>query len=174
MGISHSRNHAVQQAGGCLDILLTRIIYIYLTCGMLMVSQPMFSLNCYQSTILVLRVFVFKVRFLSASVQATEQAKEDVKRALTVLNQHLNTRTFLVGERISLADITVVCSMLWLYKQVWPAPPYLQPYTHLSVIWVNMLGNAPFVCPAGPWAFFPSAVQQCEPLVYHLYQPAPV
>lgn len=78
----------------------------------------MFSLNCYQSTILVLRVFVFKVRFLSASVQATEQAKEDVKRALTVLNQHLNTRTFLVGERISLADITVVCSMLWLYKQV--------------------------------------------------------
>uniref|UniRef100_A0A4W6DJ22 Eukaryotic translation elongation factor 1 gamma n=1 Tax=Lates calcarifer TaxID=8187 RepID=A0A4W6DJ22_LATCA len=49
--------------------------------------------------------------------QATEQAKEDVKRALTVLNQHLNTRTFLVGERVSLADITVVCSMLWLYKQ---------------------------------------------------------
>lgn len=54
----------------------------------------------------------------SVSVQATEQAKEDVKRALTVLNQHLTTRTFLVGERISLADITVACSMIWLYKQV--------------------------------------------------------
>ena len=52
------------------------------------------------------------------SFQATEQAKEDVKKVLTMLNQHLNTRTFLVGERISLADITVVCSMLWLYKQV--------------------------------------------------------
>lgn len=50
--------------------------------------------------------------------QATEQAKEDVKRALALLNQHLNTRTFLVGERVSLADITVACSMLWLYKQV--------------------------------------------------------
>ena len=58
------------------------------------------------------------VTLLSGSVQATEQAKEDVKRVLTVLNQHLNTRTFLVGERISLADITVACSMLWLYKQV--------------------------------------------------------
>lgn len=51
-------------------------------------------------------------------VQATEQAKEEVKRVLAVLNQHLNTRTFLVGERVSLADITVVCSLLWLYKQV--------------------------------------------------------
>uniref|UniRef100_A0A672NP80 Eukaryotic translation elongation factor 1 gamma n=1 Tax=Sinocyclocheilus grahami TaxID=75366 RepID=A0A672NP80_SINGR len=50
--------------------------------------------------------------------QATEQAKEEVKRVLAVLNQHLNTRTFLVGERVSLADVTVVCSLLWLYKQV--------------------------------------------------------
>ena len=56
--------------------------------------------------------------FLSGSVQATEQAKEDMKKVLTVLNQHLNTRTFLVEERVSLADITAVCSMLWLYKQV--------------------------------------------------------
>lgn len=51
-------------------------------------------------------------------VKATEQAKEEVKRVLAFLNQHLNTRTFLVGERVSLADITVVCSLLWLYKQV--------------------------------------------------------
>ncbi|PWS22046.1 hypothetical protein DKP78_20420, partial [Enterococcus faecium] len=50
--------------------------------------------------------------------QATEQAKEEVKRVLAYLNQHLNTRTFLVGERESLADVTVVCSLLWLYKQV--------------------------------------------------------
>lgn len=56
--------------------------------------------------------------FLSLPVQATEQAKEDVKKVLAMLNQHLNTRTFLVGERVSLADISVACSMLWLYKQV--------------------------------------------------------
>lgn len=41
-----------------------------------------------------------------------------MKRALAYLNQHLNTRTFLVGERVSLADITVACSLLWAYKQV--------------------------------------------------------
>ncbi|KAG9346302.1 hypothetical protein JZ751_006613, partial [Albula glossodonta] len=52
--------------------------------------------------------------------QATEQAKEEIKRVLAVLNQHLNTRTFLVGERVSLADISVVCSLLWVYKQPYP------------------------------------------------------
>uniref|UniRef100_A0A9J7YLF5 Eukaryotic translation elongation factor 1 gamma n=1 Tax=Cyprinus carpio carpio TaxID=630221 RepID=A0A9J7YLF5_CYPCA len=63
--------------------------------------------------------------------QATEQAKEEVKRVLAILNQHLNTRTFLVGERVSLADITVVCSLLWLYKQVLE-PAFRQPYPNVS------------------------------------------
>ncbi|KAG8146634.1 hypothetical protein E2320_013762 [Naja naja] len=49
--------------------------------------------------------------------QATEYAKEEVKRILSLLDSHLKTRTFLVGERITLADITVVCTLLWLYKQ---------------------------------------------------------
>merc|ERR1719318_400177 len=37
--------------------------------------------------------------------QNTERAKEDVKIALNLLNTHLETRTYLVGERITLADI---------------------------------------------------------------------
>nr|KAF6275387.1 eukaryotic translation elongation factor 1 gamma [Myotis myotis] len=50
--------------------------------------------------------------------QATETAKEDMRRILGLLDAHLKTRTFLVGERVTLADITVVCTLLWLYKQV--------------------------------------------------------
>lgn len=50
--------------------------------------------------------------------QATENAKEEVRRILGLLDAHLKTRTFLVGERVTLADITVVCTLLWLYKQV--------------------------------------------------------
>ncbi|KAK2501466.1 hypothetical protein MC885_002749 [Smutsia gigantea] len=50
--------------------------------------------------------------------QATENAKEEVRRILGLLDAHLETRTFLVGERVTLADITVVCTLLWLYKQV--------------------------------------------------------
>ena len=43
---------------------------------------------------------------------------EDVKKCLTVLNNVLLTKTFLVGERVSLADISVGCNLLMLYKQV--------------------------------------------------------
>uniref|UniRef100_A0A5F9C4C0 Elongation factor 1-gamma n=1 Tax=Oryctolagus cuniculus TaxID=9986 RepID=A0A5F9C4C0_RABIT len=50
--------------------------------------------------------------------QATENAKEEVRWILGLLDAHLKTRTFLVGERVTLADITVVCTLLWLYKQV--------------------------------------------------------
>lgn len=53
-----------------------------------------------------------------STLQETEKAKEQIKKVLTVLNQHLQTRTFLVGERISQADITVCCNMLQLYKLV--------------------------------------------------------
>jgi len=49
---------------------------------------------------------------------ATDRAKEDIKAALKTLNDHLLTRTFLVGERVTLADIAVACTLLSLYKQV--------------------------------------------------------
>merc|ERR1711863_230483 len=49
---------------------------------------------------------------------ATERAKEDIKGVLKALNDHLLAKTFLVGERISLADIAVACTLLSLYKQV--------------------------------------------------------
>uniref|UniRef100_A0A8C2ZMD9 Eukaryotic translation elongation factor 1 gamma n=1 Tax=Cyclopterus lumpus TaxID=8103 RepID=A0A8C2ZMD9_CYCLU len=75
--------------------------------------------------------------------QATEQAKEDMKRALAVLNQHLNSRTFLVGERVSLADITVACSMLWVYKQVLE-PSFRQPYPNVTRWFVTCVNQPQF------------------------------
>ena len=50
--------------------------------------------------------------------QHTERAKEDVKKAMKVLNDHLLHNTYLVGERISLADIAVTCTLLQLYQHV--------------------------------------------------------
>ncbi|KAL1783762.1 elongation factor 1-gamma [Sigmodon hispidus] len=50
--------------------------------------------------------------------QAAENPKEEVRRILGLLDTHLKTRTFLVGERVTLADIIVVCTLLWLYEQV--------------------------------------------------------
>jgi len=41
-----------------------------------------------------------------------------VKAALQALNTHLLPRTYLVGERITLADIGVACTLLQLYQYV--------------------------------------------------------
>merc|ERR1711863_225968 len=62
---------------------------------------------------------------------ATERAKEDVKTALKSLNDHLLTRTFLVGERLSLADIAVATTMLSLYKQVLD-PAFRKPFVNVT------------------------------------------
>ena len=50
--------------------------------------------------------------------QNVERAKNTIKQVLGYLDNHLSTRTFLVGERPSLADISMTCSLLLLYKQV--------------------------------------------------------
>merc|ERR1711931_124942 len=72
---------------------------------------------------------------------ATERAKEDVKVALKTLNDHLLTRTFLVGERLSLADIAVACTMLSLYKQVLD-PAFRKPFVDVTR-WFTTVINQP-------------------------------
>jgi elongation factor 1-gamma len=56
------------------------------------------------------------------NAEATERAKEDIKKALDVLNKHLTYRTYLVGERISLADIVVSMALYRLYTMVLDQP----------------------------------------------------
>jgi len=72
---------------------------------------------------------------------ASERAKEDVKQCLQLLNSHLLTRTFLVGERISLADIAVGCSLLHLYQHVLDAATK-KPFQNVNR-WFTTLVNQP-------------------------------
>merc|ERR1711878_49899 len=72
---------------------------------------------------------------------ATERAKEDVKTALKCLNDHLLTRTFLVGERLTLADIAVATTMLSLYKQVLD-PAFRKPFVNVTR-WFTTVVNQP-------------------------------
>lgn len=56
--------------------------------------------------------WVFAVRKIMPEVpEATAQAKQDVSRALNVLNNHLLHHTFMVGNQITLADICVACAL---------------------------------------------------------------
>merc|ERR1719221_1646703 len=50
--------------------------------------------------------------------EATRRAKEDVNRALDVLNKHLLHNTFMVGHQVTLADICIVCSLVDAMKLV--------------------------------------------------------
>merc|ERR1712193_233882 len=72
---------------------------------------------------------------------ATERAKEDIKAALKTLNDHLLTRTFLVGERLSVADIAVACTLLSLYKQVLE-PAFRKPFMNVTR-WFTTVVNQP-------------------------------
>ncbi|KAG8197480.1 hypothetical protein JTE90_007219 [Oedothorax gibbosus] len=73
--------------------------------------------------------------------QSTEKAKEDIKRALGVLNSHLLSHTYLVGERITQADISLCCTLLSLYQLVLE-PSFRQPFRNVNR-WFNTCVNQP-------------------------------
>lgn len=66
--------------------------------------------------------FLFKIKKKYQSwLQNVERAKQDLLAALKVLDAHLLTRTFLVTERVTLADIVVFCTLIHAF-QVTRAP----------------------------------------------------
>ncbi|XP_050444615.1 alanine--tRNA ligase, cytoplasmic isoform X1 [Cataglyphis hispanica] len=73
----------------------------------------------------------------------TKISKEDVLCALTTLNNTLYTRTYLIGERITLADIFVFIAILPLYEDVLD-PHYRKQYTNLNR-WFSTILNQPQV-----------------------------
>jgi len=71
----------------------------------------------------------------------TAKAKEDVAKALAILDKHLLYRTFLVGERVSLADIVVACSLFLPFHLVFDAA-YRAPFGNV-VRWYETLIHQP-------------------------------
>jgi len=69
--------------------------------------------------------------FKQYNKQDTEKAQTHLKKCLALLNGFLETRTFLVGERVTLADIALACNMLMLYAQVLD-PKFREPYSNVN------------------------------------------
>jgi elongation factor 1-gamma len=61
-------------------------------------------------------ICVLLLKFIS--LQTAETAKEELKTSLKFLDEYLLTRTYLVGERITLADIVLSLTMTQLYTHV--------------------------------------------------------
>jgi len=84
--------------------------------------------------------------------QNTEAAKEKVKGCLAILNSFLETRTYLVGERISLADIAVACNLMQLYQYVLE-PAFRQPYQNTNRWFTTLVNQPEFKSVIGSFSF---------------------
>jgi len=79
--------------------------------------------------------------YMSFSQEAYTKAKDDVAKALSILNNHLLTCTYLVGNQITLADITVVSALVYPMKLVCDKN-FLKPYGNV-VRWFTTCVNQP-------------------------------
>jgi len=70
-----------------------------------------------------------------------EASKKELLRLLGILNEYLLTRTYLVGERISLADVALALDLLPAYQHVLE-PDQRRPYINISR-WLTTLLNQP-------------------------------
>lgn len=83
-------------------------------------------------------LWVYPVLGLTATSPAiTAKAKADVAAALQVLNTHLADKTYLVGEKITLADITVASALVYPFKFV-ADPAFRAPFGNV-LRWFNTL-----------------------------------
>jgi len=69
--------------------------------------------------------------YMPFNAAATAKAKEDLKKALEVLNTHLLHRTFLVGDKITLADITIASALVYPMKMLLD-PSFRKPYQNVE------------------------------------------
>jgi len=74
---------------------------------------------------------------------ATQKAKGDIRKCLETLNKHLLPKTYLVGNRISLADIVVAFSLYKLYELVLD-PPFRKQFINVNR-WFSTIVNQPEV-----------------------------
>lgn len=77
--------------------------------------------------------------YLPYNADACAKAKTDFARALSVLEAHLSDKTYLVGHSITLADIAVVCTLVYPFKFTANAA-YRAPFPNV-MRWFNTCTN---------------------------------
>jgi len=81
---------------------------------------------------LPLRVWLYPIfGYMENNSAATNKAKTDIRKVLGILNDFLADKTFLVGERVTLADISVSITLLKLYTTVLDAG-FRKPFVNVN------------------------------------------
>jgi len=73
--------------------------------------------------------------------ETTSKARNDLRKGLLTLDNYLLDKTFLVGDKITLADITVSTALVYPFKIVC-TPQYLSEFPNV-MRWFNTLVNQP-------------------------------
>ncbi|CAH0517138.1 unnamed protein product [Peronospora belbahrii] len=79
---------------------------------------------------------------------ALSKAKDDVKKALQTLENHLHLRTYLVGEQITLADIVVASALIYPFKLVLDKE-FRKPYSAVNRWFLTLVNQSEFQAVVG-------------------------
>jgi len=79
--------------------------------------------------------------YIAFNEKAYSEAKKEISSSLTVLNGHLLNNTYLVGNAVTLADITIATALVHLYTMVF-TPKFLQAFPNVTR-WFTTLINQP-------------------------------
>jgi elongation factor 1-gamma len=80
--------------------------------------------------------------------QTVETAKSELLRLLAILNDYLLPKTFLVGERITLADISLSCNLLLAYRHVLDAATR-EPFINVNRWFLTCVNQPEFLAVLG-------------------------
>lgn len=78
---------------------------------------------------------------VESTPQFVQRAKEDLKTVFHCVDALLKTKTFLVGERLSLADISLAADLLLAYRHV-ADESFRKPFTHLNRWFLTIVNQA--------------------------------
>jgi elongation factor 1-gamma len=86
--------------------------------------------------------------YMDERADVTEKAEEDLAKALAIVEAHLTLRTFLVGEKVTLADIVLACALFYPMKMVLDAE-FREAFPHVVRWFMTVVNQAPFKAAMG-------------------------
>jgi len=94
-------------------------------------------------------VWIFPILgYIPNNPTATQRAQQGIRKSLGFLNKHLQAKTFLVGERITIADIVVATSFFYLYQKVLDTQ-FRKPYVNVNRWFLTLVNQPEFKAVAG-------------------------
>lgn len=90
--------------------------------------------------------------YLAYNEKAYAEAKKEVTKSLTVLNNHLLNNTFMVGNAVTLADIVIAASLVHLYTMVF-TPKFLSAFPNVTRWFTTCIHQAEFAKVVGKVEF---------------------